>query len=265
MNGASTQWFGKAIGGILGFVTAGPIGSLVGVMLGHQFDQGVRTRLRRSGSSPQAISQLFFEVAFEIMGHIAKIDGRVSEDEVRVARRIMHGMRLTPELMREAIERFTRGKQADYPLDERLGSLRAHIGGRSDLARAFVQIQLQAAVGVGQIGAEKRQLLWRVASALGVGRAEVAQIEALARAYEQRGTRESTESVNLEDAYRVLGVAANASNGEIKTAYRRLMNQHHPDKLVARGLPESMAGVAEQKTLEIRAAYETVKARRRFR
>jgi DnaJ like chaperone protein len=265
MNGVSMQWFGKAIGGILGFAAAGPIGSLVGVVLGHQFDQGVHTRLHGRASSPQEISQLFFEVAFEIMGHIAKIDGRVSEDEVRVARRIMHGMRLTPEQVREAIEHFTRGKQLDYPLAERLAALSSHVGNRADLARAFVQVQLQAAVGVGQIGADKRQLLWRVASGLGVGRAEVAQIEALARAYEQRGARESTESASLEDAYRVLGVPANASNHEVKTAYRRLMNQHHPDKLVARGLPESMAGVAEQKTLEIRAAYETVKARRRFR
>ena len=259
------QWFGKAIGGILGFATAGPLGSLVGVLLGHQFDQGVHTRLGGGASSPQQISRLFFEVAFEIMGHIAKIDGRVSEDEVRVARRIMHGMRLSPEQVREAIGHFTRGKNLGYPLDERLAVLAEHLGGRADLARAFVQIQLQAAVGVGQIGAEKRQLLWRVASGLGIGRAEVAQIEALARAYEQRGARGATESASLEDAYRVLGVAATASDGEVKTAYRRLMNQHHPDKLVARGLPESMASVAEQKTLEIRAAYETVKARRGFK
>lgn len=267
MSGASSQWFGKAIGGILGFFTAGPIGSLVGVMLGHQFDQTVTSRLRGPTSSPQQISRLFFEVAFEIMGHIAKIDGRVSEDEVRVARRIMQGMRLSQDQTREAIERFTRGKSAAYALDERLAALAEHLGSRSDLARAFVQIQLQAAVGVGQIGPDKRQLLWRVASALGVGRADVAQLEALARSYEQRGTRGAQEqtTANIADAYRVLGIAASSTNAEVKTAYRRLMNVHHPDKLVARGLPESMANVAEQKTLEIRGAYETIKARRGFK
>jgi DnaJ like chaperone protein len=63
----------------------------------------------------------------------------------------------------------------------------------------------------------------------------------------------------------VLGVSEEATNAEVKTAYRRLMNQHHPDKLVARGLPKSMIGVAEQKTQEVRAAYETLKARRGFR
>jgi len=60
----------------------------------------------------------------------------------------------------------------------------------------------------------------------------------------------------------VLGVASTASDDEIKTAYRRLMSQHHPDKLVARGLPESMKSVAEQKTQEVRAAYEAIKAQR---
>jgi DnaJ like chaperone protein len=259
------QWFGKAVGGIIGLVAGGPIGSVLGVLLGHQLDEG-GARLRRRISSQQ-ISQLFFEVAFEVMGQIAKIDGRVSEDEVRVARGIMHGMRLSPEQVRSAIDLFTRGKGAEYPLDARLAQLGRQIGDRGELGRAFVQIQLQSAIGAGPIGPEKRQLLWRVASALRVSRAEVAQIESLLRAHgqrhEQRNARSEAEAI--EQAHRVLGVAPDASDDAIKKAYRRLMNQHHPDKLVARGLPESMAGVAEQKTHEVRAAYDKLKARRGFK
>ena len=102
-----------------------------------------------------------------------------------------------------------------------------------------------------------------MARGLGLGRVELAQIEALVRAHQARGT--GKEFVSLEDAYEVLGVAPNSSDHEVKTAYRRLMNQHHPDKLVSRGLPESMMGVAEQKTQEIRAAYERIKAQRDFK
>jgi DnaJ like chaperone protein len=262
MNGAAMQWFGKAIGGVLGLVVAGPIGSVVGVLVGHQFDQGIAQRLRGRAGSLQQISQLFFEVAFEVMGNVAKVDGRVSEDEIRVARGIMHGMRLSPDQMREAIDRFTHGKSAGYPLERRLGALAGHVGGRNELARAFVQIQLQAAVGAGEIDIAKRQLLWRIANALHVNRAEVAQLEAAVRAYQQRGARAAAAATNLDDAYRVLGVAPGASDEDVKKAYRRLMNQHHPDKLVSRGLPESMVGVAEQKTREVRAAYETIKERR---
>ena len=63
----------------------------------------------------------------------------------------------------------------------------------------------------------------------------------------------------------MLGVADDASNDEVKKAYRRLMNQHHPDKLVARGLPQSMIGIAEQKTHEVRTAYEKLQSRRGFK
>ena len=260
------QWYGKALGGIIGLVVAGPWGSVAGVLLGHQIDEGRGPSFLRGSrrGSIHEISLLFFEVAFEVMGRVAKIDGRVSEDEVRAARAIMHGMRLTPEQVDGAIEHFTRGKRDDYALAVRLDALERQIGDRDDLARAFVQLQLQAAIGAGPIGPEKRQLLWYVASVLHIGRAEVAQIESFVRGYGESSARRA-EAQSLEDAYRVLGVAADATDDEVKKAYRRLMNQHHPDKLVSRGLPESMIGIAEQKTHEVRAAYDKVKARRGFK
>ena len=258
------QWYGKAIGGLVGSIF-GPWGSLVGILVGHQFDQN-GPLFRRSGSL-QEISRLFFEVVFEVMGQVAKIDGRVSENEIRVARGIMHGMRLDAAQVREAIDCFTRGKDVRYPLDRRLEELAEQIADRKDLALAFMQIQIQAAVGADPIGAEKRALLWRVASALKVSRAEVAQIEALVRTHGGgRAQRpEVDDAAALDEAYRALGVSPSASNDEVKLAYRRLMNQHHPDKLVARGLPKSMIGVAEQKTQEILAAYERIKAKRAFK
>ena len=253
------QWLGKSIGGLIGAFVAGPVGSLLGVLVGHRWDEGAR--VGRGGI--RAISQLFFEVTFEIMGHVAKVDGRVSEDEVRVARRIMYGMRLTDPQVQSAIERFTRGKAAGYPFEPRLRALAEQVGGRADLARAFVQIQLQSAIGAGQVGANKRQLLWRVADGLGVTRAELAQLESVVRG--GGGGGQPTPAETLESAYRVLGVTAKSSDDDVKTAYRRLMSQHHPDKLVARGLPESMAGVAEQKTHEVRTAYEQIKTQRGFK
>ena len=252
------QWFGKAIGAILGLAVAGPFGSVVGAVLGHQFDQGLATRV---GGGPGAIQQLFFEVTFEVMGHLAKVDGRVSEDEIRIARRIMHAMHLGPEQITAAIERFTAGKRPNYPLRPRLGELAAGIGARRDLARAFIEIQVQAAVGAGAIDPGKRQLLWQVSQTLGFTRAEVAQIEALLRGHQQGGAG-SIEQVSLDDAYQALGVASDASDTAVKTAYRRLMSQHHPDKLVAKGLPESMLEMAEEKTREIRVAYDRIKAHR---
>jgi DnaJ like chaperone protein len=259
------QWIGKAVGGIVGFALGGPFGSLLGVFLGHQFDAGAGGDFAfgQGGFKAHRIQQAFFAATFEVMGHLAKSDGRVSENEIRVARQIMHSMRLSPEAVQSAIRHFTEGKQASYPMGQRLTALRELVGARRDIARAFVEIQVQAAVGAGFIDRPKRRSLLDVARLLGVDGAELAQMEAAARGGGTRGGVDS--SLSLESAYRVLGIDQTASDREVKTAYRRLMNQHHPDKLVSRGLPEAMIDVAEQKTHEIRAAYERIKLQRSFK
>lgn len=259
----SVRWTGKAVGGVLGFLSGGPIGSLLGIALGHQFDRGIAERLGGMRGHPPARTQaLFFAATFGVMGHVAKSDGRVSEEEIRAARRIMHGMQLSPEQVTLAIEHFTRGKQPNFRLNATIAELDDAFAGRRELRRAFVEIQLQALVASGGLDKAKRELLWSIARRLGMSRVELAQIEALVRA---QGTASASQRVeDLTEAYRVLGVEPTAEVKAIKLAYRRLMSQHHPDKLVSRGLPESMRANAEQRTREIRAAYERIKAQRNF-
>lgn len=255
------QWFGKAIGAALGMAVLGPWGGVIGALLGHQFDQGLGNPLAGNSRGAQA---KFFATTFEVMGHVAKVDGRVSEEEVQIARRIMHGMRLGPAQVQQAISHFTEGKQRDYPLEQRLGELAQSVGQRKEIARAFVQIQVQAAVGAGEIAQSKRELLWLIARSFGIDRVELAQIEAALRGG-HAGSEVVKRLPDINAAYRTLGVASDASDGEVKTAYRRLMNQHHPDKLVSKGLPASMTAVAEERTQQIRAAYETIKSERGFK
>ncbi len=69
----------------------------------------------------------------------------------------------------------------------------------------------------------------------------------------------ASRQTSLQAAYEVLGVSSDASDAEVKRAYRRLLSQHHPDKLVSKGLPEEMMKVASQKTHEIRQAYERIR------
>jgi DnaJ like chaperone protein len=66
----------------------------------------------------------------------------------------------------------------------------------------------------------------------------------------------------MAQCYAELEVEANATDQEVKKAYRRQMSRHHPDKLVANGLPESMAQVAKEKTQRIQEAYEAIRAAR---
>ena len=264
-------WVGKAVGGLLGFALAGPfrvVGLAVGVLLGHQFDSGFslqRGQGARIAFGSQKVQRKFFKATFSLMGNVAKIDGRVSEQDIRVARQIMHSMALSPEQIQEAIAFFNAGKSPDFHRKNSLDELHVALRGRRELLRSFVEIQMQAALAAGPISKTKRELLWLISRSLGMGRVELAQVEALIRAQNFRASGRQEKGVSLEDSYAVLGVESGATDKEVKTAYRRLMNQHHPDKLVARGLPQSMIGVAEKKTLEIREAYERVKLQRGFR
>ncbi len=265
----SATWIGKTVGGVLGYLIGGPIGGLIGVAAGHQFDQGVGGRDGANwtsfGGGAAAKQRAFFTATFSVMGHIAKADGRVTEEEMRAARGVMHRMQLTPELTREAIAQFTAGKDANFPLTETVSQLRRALGQRRDLCRAFIEIQMEAVVGSGAMRPQDRELLWRVAQLLDIGRVELVQIEALVRAHHQGPNQPPRDSqAALAEAYGVLGVEPSVTDKEVKTAYRRLMNQHHPDKLVARGLPESMMNVAKEKTREINAAYDLIKGQRGF-
>lgn len=236
-------------------------GAVLGGLLGHQFDKGLGDTF--PGAAPRA-QQDFFAVTFEVMGHVAKIDGRVSEEEIQIARRIMHAMRLGPDQVRQAINYFTRGKRPDYALQQRLSDLASRIGHRPELARAFVEIQVQAAVGAGEIAQSKREVLWLIARHFGINRVELAQIESMLRA-RQQAPSSATRELDLGAAYKTLGVEQTATDKEVKTAYRRMMNLHHPDKLVAKGLPESMKASAEERTQQILAAYERIKEDRGFK
>jgi DnaJ like chaperone protein len=281
-------WQGKALGSLIGLVTAGPVGALFGAFIGHLFDvqaeSGIAGRFgegpRDFGSEPDAEDaaaasmgpqEAFFRATFEVMGHIAKADGRVSESEIRAARAIMSEFRLGEREVQLAIESFTRGKDRDYPLEATLRRLRRMLVGRPDVLRMFVQIQLQAALWSGSFTPAARQVMARVASTLGLSAYEVVQMEALLRM--QQSTRQHyrdeapprSKVDKVAQAYEVLGISSDASDAEVTRAYRRLMNQNHPDKLVARGLPESMMKVAEEKTRQIRAAYEVLREARAMR
>jgi len=256
-------WAGKILGATLGAMAGGPFGAVLGAVVGHQFDRGAaETR----GLPPPSIQQAFFETTFSVMGRVAKADGRVSETEIRAARAVMHHMRLSPAQVQEAIRLFTEGKEPDYPVFEAVERLRRITSRRHDLHRAFMEIQMQAMLAGDSMNPASREVLWDVAQALRISRVELAQIEALIRLHRARSeSRAPATRTDLGAAYRVLGVPPEAGEKEIKTAYRRLMNQHHPDKLKARGMPESMIPVAEEKTREIRAAYDAIRQSRGMR
>lgn len=259
------QWQGKAMGGLIGLVAAGPMGVVVGLLLGALFDiQMSSNELRNAPRASATIQKAFFRATFQVMGHLAKADGRVSEQEIRAARSMMDALRLDEREVQAAMDLFREGKQRQFPLQETLAELAQLCADRSDLCRMFVQIQLQTAFAGESLDGAARKLLAQISAALGVSAYEVIQMEALLRMQRAAPPKESAVDP-IGQAHEILGVARDASDREVTKAYRRLMNRNHPDKLVAKGLPASMMRLAEEKTRQIRAAYELIREARGMR
>ena len=261
------QWTGKVVGGLIGMLALGPFGAAVGVLLGHQFDANSPEdeALRGPRIDALALGERFFRTTFQVMGHIAKADGRVSEQEIEAARSVMAELRLNPLQIRTAIGHFTAGKQADFNLQAALAGLRAACAGRPDLLRVFMEIQMRAALAGSNLEGPARSVMQRVAAQLGVSLLELAQMETVLRIRRGSFSREPTRAASalqLEQAYRVLECEATASNDDVVKAYRRQLSRHHPDKLKANGLPESMIEHAKQRTQQIIEAYELIRERR---
>jgi DnaJ like chaperone protein len=195
------------------------------------------------------------------MGHLAKADGQVSEHEIQAARSLMHQMRLNKAQREAAIDLFEKGKEPDFPLDAVLHQFRSECHRRTTLLRMFLEIQVQAAWADGRIDPAENRILAHVGEVLGFSAAEIEQLVNLVSGATGQG-QSGRRMQPLEDAYQVLGISADAPDGEVKKAYRRLTNQHHPDKLVAKGMPEEMIQLANEKTQEIRSAWERVRDHR---
>jgi DnaJ like chaperone protein len=262
----SMGWYGKLIGAVLGAIVGrGLFGAIVGMLIGHQFDRR-SSEERRISSDPRSLSLAFFRATFQAMGHVAKADGRVTEQEIDAAREAMRRFSLSDADVRRAIDLYTEGKRAGFPLDDVLRGLRAAAVGRDDLTRLFVQIQLEAALQGGGLNPASRAVFARMCDALGISAPEFAALEAMLRMQGRPGAGPSrpsqSSSSRLADACQVLGVRSDSSDADVTLAYRRLMSQNHPDKLVANGLPESMIEAAHERTRRILEAYEVVRTHR---
>jgi DnaJ like chaperone protein len=277
------SWRGAFFGGVIGLLTTRTVwGALVGALIGHLVEQSVSFGAGSGAwqsSNPGAagsvsISDEFFRTTFEMMGHVAKSDGRVTEAEIEAARRLMHELKLGPREINIAIACYRTGKSTAYDAELAVERLREACGQRHDLLRAFLEFQLRAALAGNDISPPARAILTRVAERLGMSGLELAHMEAILRARHRMygsfggasgGAQSARDAATMADCYAELEIDSTLTDQEVTKAYRRQMSRHHPDKLVANGLPESMAQMAKEKTQRIQEAYEGIRAARGMR
>ena len=263
---------GKLIGGVLGFGAAGIVGAIVGVVVGHFFDRGLGRAMGFDyGADRVHVQQLFFETTFSVMGHLAKADGRISEQEISRAEMLIARVGLSAGHRQQAIVFFKRGAEADFELEPAIARF-VNEGGRNPrLAILLLEFLVSMALADGVIHPAEQDILNRTASGLGINAPQFQQLLAMLMAqhdFGQRGKYQGGGTAaprvdSLAKAYQALGVESSASDSEIKRAYRKLMSEHHPDKLIAKGVPEDMLKLATETTQEIQAAYELIKQSRK--
>lgn len=250
-------WWGTLLGGTLGYMFGGPLGALLGAALGRNFDRGLRITDERAAynvGEQERVQAAFFAASFSIMGHIAKADGKVTAAEISSAETIMARMQLDSRQRRAAITLFNEGKKDGFPLHDVLMQFRRECHGRRNLVQMFIEIQITVAMADGGLHAAERKIIFTIGQELGFDHATIEHLFRLSG----RGEQPPRRGYDLVAAHEILGVGKGATDAEIKKAYRRLMSQHHPDKLIAKGLPDEMVKIATEKTQKIKAAYEQI-------
>ena len=252
----------KIIGIFLGYYLLGIFGAFVGYVIGSILD-----RYRAYGAG--AINPLtnahrqtvFIETVFILMGKLAKADGYISQDEINHVEDFIQKLGMSSEHRQLAIALFKQGAAPDFDIKPKLNEFIAVCGHTNSLKQMLLIYLIVMALSDGRLHAAEEGLLKDFAFHLGYDQSAFKQLldMVLGQSHFAGG---QTTSPTLEDAYKALGVSKESSDQEVKRAYRKLMSQYHPDKLMGQGVPEDMISMATAQTQEVQAAYELIKKSR---
>jgi DnaJ like chaperone protein len=258
------SWWTTVLGGALGFVLGGPLGAMLGLALAGGFSKSRANfggfNKKYNAGDQQRVQAAFFSSVFSVMGYIAKVDGKVSKAEILLAQEVMQHLHLEDDMQKVAKELFNQGKQEGFNLDEVLEQFRLESNRRTNLMRMFFEIQIQAAYADGLLDNKEHEALRYIAQKLHFS---LAELENLIQQFAVINNQNN--QLTVDDAYVILDANKDLTDKELKRVYRRLLVQYHPDKLVAKGLPEEMMIIAKEKTQEIIQAYELIKKQRGMR
>jgi len=253
----------RILGALTGFFIFGFLGIFLGYFIGSFID-----RFRAFGSggmNPFNTSRrqsVFLETVFILMGKLAKADGRVSETEVSHVQQFMQKLGMKPDHRLKAIALFKQGASADYDIHPKINEFLAICGHSNNLKQMLLVYLIIMGLSDGHLNVAEEELLKEVAGRLGYNPVAFRQLLEMVLNQAHFAGGQSTSASALEDAYKALGVSKENTDQEIKRAYRKLMSQYHPDKLMGQGVPEEMIAVATEQAKEVQTAYDLIKKHR---
>jgi len=248
-------WIGKIIGGTLGFAIGGPLGAIAGAAFGHAFDRTAEemepqeVSVRRETDTAQFT---FFVAVFSMLAKLVKSDGQISRGELDTIQRFMlYDLGLEPQSRMFAVNVFNAALQSPNTFEEFASQFYGQFHSEPQLLEMMVDILLRVAVADGAMSTTEEQLIRTAVRIFGFSEATYEKIR-------------SRYVQTFDRYYAVLGVKPSDSNETIKSRYRKLVMEYHPDRVVAKGLPEEFGKFAQDKFREIQEAYEKIRKERGF-
>lgn len=260
-------WWGKLAGIFLGYLYAGPYGAMFGIMLGNLADRIIFNYLfspqwHHYRSASVEVQNLYYPTLFKVMGHLAKVDGHITEEDITVARQVMNEMRLHGYKKRMAMKCYNQGKLPSFDLHRALNLIHRLCSHHPGLLKLFV-LTLYRTAKIDGINHLKEQKLNIIFSRLGF----VPLYRQGHYRHHHSGRHQSHfdyDNAKPLDDYSILGIKPLSSVAEIKRAYRKKISKIHPDKLIAKGASKKDIEIATNQTQMLQAAYDRIKSVRGF-
>jgi len=239
--------WGKVLGGAAGFALGGPLGALLGGVAGHIYDSH-----RSSGAAEIAggdpTKQVGFTIAVIALGaKLAKADGVVTPDEIRAFRRVF---KVAPEETQNVAKVFNMARKSTDGYELYAKQVAGMFRENPAVLEELVNCLFLIAKADGEVHDEELKYLAGVSAIFGFTDTDFARI------------REENMGPDAADPYTILGVGHDTDDDTIKSAYRKLVRENHPDTLIAQGMPEEFVEVANEKLATINAAYDKICAER---
>ena len=253
----------KIVGALLGFYYFGFFGALAAFFLGSMIDRSIIYGV--GGVNPLSRAHresVFLGTVFVLMGKIAKADGQITQHEIDHVEQLFNKLGMTAEHRQQAIALFKKGSAQDFDIKPGLSEFLAVCGHTNSLKQMLLVYLIVMALADGHLNPAEENLLIEIAQHLGYSQDAFKHILAMVTNQTHFAGGQANTASSLEDAYKALGVSKDSSDHEVKRAYRKLMSQYHPDKLMGQGVPEDMIAVATAQAQEVQVAYDLIKKSR---
>lgn len=258
---------GRIFASLIGLLVLGIPGAAMGFVMGMFFDRAVAGILAENLSvngagKAEEIKTVFMRLLFTALGQVAKADGNVSADEIAHTESLINGFSLDADGRKQAITWFQEGVKQEAHYRDLVKPFKVLARFRPELKQVLLESVVSLAMADGELDSSEEAMLLDIAQCLGIPARAFQQL--LDQLKGQQGFHQSRPNTasQLEAAYRVLGVTKTDTDKDIKKSYRKLMSKHHPDKMIAQGVPESAIKMATEKTQDIQDAYSVIKKSR---